>query len=200
MDKNKKKFDVWHVITISLIALYALFLLYPLFCILKESIIANGKFTVEYFIEFFSKSYYFETLINSFVVSVCATVITLIIGVPLAYFYNMYEIKGKSIIQIIIILCCMSAPFIGAYSWILLLGRSGLLTNLIKSLTGFTMPSIYGFKGILLVLSLQLYPLVFLYVSGALKNIDNSLLEASENMGCSGAVSYTHLDVYKRQV
>ena len=124
MDKNKKKFDVWHVITISLIALYALFLLYPLFCILKESIIANGKFTVEYFIEFFSKSYYFETLINSFVVSVCATVVTLIIGVPLAYFYNMYEIKGKSIIQIIIILCCMSAPFIGAYSWILLLGRS----------------------------------------------------------------------------
>ena len=46
-------------------------------------------------------------------------------------------------------------------------------------------PNIYGFNGILLVLSLQLFPLVFLYVSGALKNIDNSLLEASENMGCS---------------
>ena len=47
-------------------------------------------------------------------------------------------------------------------------------------------PSIYGFNGILLVLSLQLFPLVFLYVSGAMKNIDNSLLEASENMGCKG--------------
>lgn len=186
MKKNKKKVDVWHIITISLIALYALFLLYPLFCILKESIITNGQFTLEHFIEFFSKSYYFETLINSFIVSLCATAVTLIIGVPLAYFYNMYEIKGKSVIQIIIILCCMSAPFIGAYSWILLLGRSGLVTSIIKSLTGWTMPSIYGFNGILLVLSLQLYPLVFLYVSGALKNIDNSLLEASENMGCSG--------------
>ncbi|WP_028042813.1 ABC transporter permease [Candidatus Stoquefichus massiliensis] len=184
--KNKKKFDVWRVITISLITLYALFLLYPLFCILKESIISNGHLSLEHFIKFFSKSYYFETLINSFVVSVCATVMTLIIGVPLAYFYNMYEIKGKSMIQIIIILCCMSAPFIGAYSWILLLGRSGLLTQFIESLTGWTVPSIYGFKGILLVLSLQLYPLVFLYVSGALKNIDNSLLEASENMGCTG--------------
>lgn len=184
--KNKKKFDVWRVITISLIVLYALFLLYPLYCILKESIISNGQLSLEHFIKFFSKSYYFETLINSFVVSVCATVMTLIIGVPLAYFYNMYEIKGKSIIQIIIILCCMSAPFIGAYSWILLLGRSGLLTHFIESLTGWTVPSIYGFKGILLVLSLQLYPLVFLYVSGALKNIDNSLLEASENMGCTG--------------
>ncbi len=49
-----------------------------------------------------------------------------------------------------------------------------------------TLPSIYGFNGILLVLSLQLFPLVFLYVSGAMKNIDNSLLEASENMGCKG--------------
>ena len=80
----------------------------------------------------------------------------------------------------------MSAPFIGAYSWILLLGRNGLITNLLKELTGFNVPSIYGFGGILLVLCMQLYPLVFLYVSGALKNIDNSLLEASENMGCTG--------------
>ena len=38
-----------------------------------------------------------------------------------------------------------------------------------------------------LFLCMQLYPLVFLYVSGALRNIDNSLLEASENMGCTGA-------------
>lgn len=81
----------------------------------------------------------------------------------------------------------MSAPFIGAYSWILLLGRNGLITNAIKNLIGFNVPSIYGFGGILLVLCMQLYPLVFLYVSGALRNIDNSLLEASENMGCTGA-------------
>lgn len=48
------------------------------------------------------------------------------------------------------------------------------------------MPNIYGFKGILLVLSTKLFSLVFLYVSGALKNVDNSLLEASANMGRTG--------------
>ena len=68
----------------------------------------------------------------------------------------------------------------------MLLGRNGLITNIIKNLTGFVVPDIYGFNGILLVLALQLFPLVFLYVSGGLKNIDNSLLEASENMGCTG--------------
>ena len=108
----------------------------------------------------------------------------------MAYFFNMYKIKGKPLLQIIIILCSMSAPFIGAYSWILLLGRNGLVTNLIKNILGIKVPSIYGFGGILLVLSLQLYPLVFLYVSGALRNIDNSLLEASENMGCPGVKQF----------
>ena len=66
-------------------------------------------------------------------------------------------------------------PFIGAYSWILMLGNSGIIRKTIKSMLGITLPSIYGFNGILLVLSLQLFPLVFLYVSGAMKNIDNSL-------------------------
>ena len=186
MNKTSKKLDVWKVISFAILIAYGLFLLFPLFRLLKQSVWINGQFDFSNFALFFGKKYYFKTILNSFVVSISATAITLIIGVPLAYFYQMYEIKGKTLLQVITILCSMSAPFIGAYSWILLLGRGGVITQFIKNLTGFTMPNIYGFKGILLVLSLQLFPLVFLYVCGGLKNIDNSLLEASENMGCTG--------------
>lgn len=38
----------------------------------------------------------------------------------------------------------------------------------------------------LLVFTTQLFSLIFLYVAGALSKVDNSLLEASENMGCTG--------------
>lgn len=184
---GKKKADIWILISLSILGLYSLFMVYPLTILFKNAVISNnGHFTLEYFVKFLSRSYYFSTIFNSFKVSLSATILTLIIGVPLAYVYNMYKIKGKVMLQIIIILSSMSAPFIGAYSWILLLGRNGLVTNLIKNLTGLQVPSIYGFKGIILVLCMQLYPLVFLYVSGALRNIDNSLLEASDNMGCSG--------------
>ena len=183
----KPRKDVWMVISAVILALYALFMIYPLFMLLRNAVIdSGGQFTLDYFVKFLSKQYYLGTVLNSFKVSISATILTMIIGVPLAYFYNMYEIKGARFLQIIIILCSMSAPFIGAYSWILLLGRNGLITNFIKNLTGIKLPSIYGFGGILLVLCLQLYPLVFLYVSGALKNVDNTLLEASENMGCTG--------------
>lgn len=184
--KNKR--DIWVLVSIAVLALYVLFMLYPLGILFKNSVISkDGSFTLEYFIKFLSRNYYLTTIFNSFAVSSCAMILSLIIGIPLAYFYNMYQVKGKTFLQLVIILSSMSAPFIGAYSWILLLGRNGLITNLLRNLTGFKMPSIYGFGGIMLVLSMQLFPLVFLYVSGALRNMDNSLLEASENMGCSGA-------------
>ena len=185
--KKTKKLDMWTVLSFVILLCYAVFLLYPMLNLLRQSVVTiDGAFTLEYFQKFFGKSYYLITLWNSFKVSIAVTIITLIIGVPLAYLYNMYEIKGKGLLQIIIILCSMSAPFIGAYSWILMLGNSGIIRKAIKSVLGITLPSIYGFNGILLVLSLQLFPLVFLYVSGAMKNIDNSLLEAAESMGCKG--------------
>lgn len=181
-----KKKDVWSLVTILVLALYAVILVYPLTRLLREAVItADGQFTLDGFRTFFGQRYYVRSIGNSLKISIITTIVALIVGVPLAYFYQMYEIKGKSLLQILIILCSMSAPFIGAYSWIVLLGRGGIFTKILAKV-GIQVGSIYGFNGILLVLSLQLFPLVFLYVCGALRNIDNSLLEASVNMGCSG--------------
>ncbi len=187
--KRKVKFDFWVVISLVILALYLLFMVYPLYKIASQSVIdeKSGEFTLKHFIKFFGQPYYFRTLINSFKVAICTCVFSLIIGIPLAYLYNVYEVKGRKTLQMLIVLSSMSAPFIGAYAWVKLLGRAGVITKLFSSIFGITMPDIYGFNGIVLVLSLKLFPLVFLYVSGAMKNVDNSLLEASSNMGITGA-------------
>ena len=118
MAAQKKRMDIWTILSLTILALYALFLIYPLFRLLVESVTKEGHLTGEYFVKFFSNSYYGITLLHSFELSIAATIVSLIIGVPLAYFYIVYDIKGKNLIQIIIILCCMSAPFIGAYAWV----------------------------------------------------------------------------------
>ena len=187
METKKKRWDIWALLSLVILAVYALFLLYPLFRLLIESVSKDGQFTFDYFTKFFSNSYYGVTLLHSFELSICATLVSLVLGVPLAYLYNLYEIKGRNLIQIIIILCCMSAPFIGAYAWVQLRGNNGIITQFIAKIIGHRPPSIYGFRGIVIVLALQLYPLVFMLVSGALKNVDSSLLEAAQNMGVGGA-------------
>lgn len=187
-NNNKFRLDIWGIITLVLIGSYLLFLIYPMAHLIKQSVQDpdTGAFSLMYFKKFFGKSYYFDTLFNSFKISVTTTVISLVIGTPLAYLFTKYKIKGKKLLNILIIVASMSAPFIGAYSWILLLGRTGVITTFVNNALGIKLPDIYGFAGIVLAMSMQLFPLVFLYARGALKNIDNSLIEAAGNLGCSG--------------
>jgi len=96
----------------------------------------------------------------------------------------MYKIKGKGIFDILFIVSMLSPPFIGAYSWILLAGRNGYLARLFRN-TPIDLPSIYGFGGIVLVMTLSSFPLIYLFTKGALKQVDASLLEAAEGLGCS---------------
>lgn len=179
--------DVWTAVSLAILLLFALFLVYPLFGVLKESIVnGEGELTVEYFTRFFENSYYFQTIVNSFVLSVAVTVVSLVLGVPFSYFYTFFRLRGSRIMFVGAVLSVMSAPFIGAYAWILLMGRNGLITQLFNTVLPFEAPSIYGFGGLVLVLSLKLFPLVSIYMNAAFRSIDSSLLEAASLMGSTG--------------
>ena len=184
---NKKfRIDFWTSITLIIALVFALFLVYPLFSLFLSSFKdpETGAWTLDNFLKFFSRKYYYQALGNSFLVTICVTILAICLGTPMAYFMSVYKIKGKAFLQIMIIISMMSPAFIGAYSWILLLGRSGVITKFFANF-GITTPTIYGFGGILLVFTLKLYPFIFMYVSGALSKIDVSLMEAAESLGCS---------------
>jgi iron(III) transport system permease protein len=181
------RWEVWLFISIAAMLLYTLFLLYPLFTLLSQSVLGKeGGFSLEHFQRIFSKAYYLRAMGNSFKVTLSVTLFSVLLATPLAYLMAVYQIRGKAMLEILVLVSSMSAPFIGAYSWIMLFGRSGSVTTFLKDIIGFTLPDIYGFPGIVLVMSLQLYSLVYMFVSGAFKNMDNSLIEASESMGCTG--------------
>jgi len=196
MKSKAGKFNLWTGVSIFILILFLLFIVYPLFNTLKNSVLdSSGGFTMNNFRKFFGEDYYFSTLLNSIKVALGTMICSLIIGVPLAYISTVYKLHGNRILQVIIILCSMSAPFVGAYSWILLLGRAGAITVFFKDVFHISVPSIYGYGGIMLVMTSKLFPLVYLYVCGALKNIDNSLLEASESMGCTGIRKFFRITI-----
>lgn len=183
---ERKKLNIWTASSFFIFLTYLVFLVYPIVTVLKQALIHEGQFSLANFVTFFSKAYYSETLVNSFRVSITATVTSLVVGTLLAYLFSMYDFKGKKFLQILIIIASMSAPFVGAYSWILLLGRNEVITKFLTNALHLPAIDIYGFKGIILVFTLQLFPLVFLYVAGTMNSIDNSLLEAAESMGSFG--------------
>ncbi len=184
--KTKRRRDIWTVLGLVLLLLFVVFFIYPCIRLLWEAFYTEKTgFTMKAFTKFFSKKYYYSTILNSFKVSAAVMLISLLLGIPFSYFFSFYRLKGRKVLFVLALLCTMSAPFIGAYSWIMLLGRSGVITKLLESV-GIKIGSIYGFGGILLVQSLKLFPLVMIYMNGAFQDIDNSLLEASANLGCTG--------------
>lgn len=185
---NKRfHWDFWAGVTLLSIAVFALFLIYPLFSLFVSAFqdASTGAWSMQNFVHFFERKYYYQSMINSFSVTTCVTILAVIIGTIVAYFMTLYKIKFKSAVEICIVISLLSPPFIGAYSWILIGGRNGYVTRFLAQY-GIDFPSIYGFVGILLVLTLKLYPFIYLYVAGAMKNIDSALIEAAESLGCSG--------------
>ncbi|HIU63982.1 MAG TPA: iron ABC transporter permease [Candidatus Avacidaminococcus intestinavium] len=180
-------FDIWRGIALAILGFFVLFVAYPLVQVLYKSILAPDTTTLtltgDYFVKFFSRKYYWSTLVNSFYVTVASTLLASLIGLPMAYLLRSYKVPGSKYLNILIVISYLSPPFIGAYAWIQLFGRSGFLTSFLSETFGLQMPSIYGFTGIVLVFSLQSFPLIYMYVSGALKNLDSSLNEAAESLG-----------------
>lgn len=185
MTLGKKRIDFWIIVSWILLVLFLFFLVYPMGKLLLEAVYTEGRFSFDAFVKFFSKPNYYNTIGHSTKIAICVMASSLLLGIPFAYFYTFYKLKGRKLLFILCLLCTMSAPFIGAYAWILLMGNSGLITQMLKSI-GIKGVSIYGFGGIVFVQTLKLFPLVVIYMNGAFRDIDNTLLEAAESMGCKG--------------
>jgi len=188
MGRKRFRFDFWVLITIIVFALFALFMVLPLAKLLVSGFIdpSTGEWSLKNFQTFFGRKYYTNAIFHSLYISCTVTILTVILGTLMAYLTSTFDIKGRGFIQILVIFSMMSPSFIGAYSWVILLGRNGLFTNFFANL-GISLPTIYGFHGIVLVLTLKLYSFIYFYVSGAIKKVDPAMLEASQSLGCSPA-------------
>ena len=162
MFKKGVRFDFWTFVGLLSLVFFGLFLVIPVIRMLIYSFQtgdSSALFSLDNFVKFFTRKYYTTALWNSIKVVLSATVLVILIGVPLAYITTTFKIRGNRLINILVIISMLSPPFLGAYSWILMLGRSGEITKLLESI-GLTVPSIYGFGGILLVFVLKLFPYI----------------------------------------
>lgn len=186
-DIRSGQWGFWNWITLGAALLFFFLLVLPLVRLVIASFSPTGG-PIEApsvwgtYAEFFTFRYYYGTLINSFIVSVVATFFAVLIGFPLAYLVSRVDIPGKLLVRAAVVLTFVSPPFIGAYAWILLLGRNGLITRVFETV-GVSLPSVYGWRGIVLVFTLQAFPFVFLLVSSGLRSIDQSLEDAAINLG-----------------
>jgi len=188
---DKPKIDWLPYVTAGLAVIVLIgVLIYPIFTTLTSSFIKNGEeitvsnLTLANFWTILESSTYRKAIWHSLVVAIFSSLFAVLLALPMAYCITRVKMPFRNFIMSLSVIPIISPPFIGAYSWVILLGRNGLITRLINAVVGENvMPGIYGPFGIILALSLHYFPYVFLIVQGALAASDPYIEENAEIMG-----------------
>jgi iron(III) transport system permease protein len=176
--------DPWRLIAWGMLGFLIVFVALPLLGLAGQSFVGerSGAVGFDNYATFFGSNFFRRALINSLIVASIGTGLSLLIGMPLAYIFSRYDFSGKRWIEVAVLMSMLSPPFVGAYAWIIMFGRSGIITSFGRDL-GLSMPVIYGPIGIGIASAFSLYPLVFLVVRGGLSQVNSSLEEAAASLG-----------------
>ncbi len=146
----------------------------------------TGSFTLANFTDFFNTSLFRESFYNSLYVGVMSVLFASAFSMPLAYFTSRFEFKGAVIIQSLGVIPLIMPPFVGAVAMLMLFGRNGSVNLLLEEWFGINIPFMEGLNGVIFVESLHYFPFILINLSAALQNIDRSMEESAQNLGCSG--------------
>jgi iron(III) transport system permease protein len=129
--------------------------------------------------EFFTSAVDLAILRNTVVLGALVGLCGTALGFLFAFVQARLDVPGKKILHVIAMMPIVSPPFAVATATVVLYGRRGLISNGVFGLEY----DIYGLDGLVIVLSLSLFPVAYLGLLGMLRGLDPALEEAAMNMG-----------------
>lgn len=147
--------------------------------------IVTFSFTLKHYVKFFTDSDFLLILWRSLLIAVKTTIICLLLGYPIAYFIA----RSKEKVQNALILCITIPMWINmlvrTYAWIGLLSESGFIQKLLSFIGLGNHDLLYTEGAVLLGMVYNFLPFMILQIQTSLSRMDNSLLEASSDLGAT---------------
>ena len=162
----------------AILVLLLTFVAWPVVRVLALSLAGADGVTLAHYESFFGTWRLLRILVNSLVVSLTSTLITVAIAVVLAYAVTRTTVPGKRFLSLMSLIPLIAPPFLVSLAFILLFGRNGVVTRAL----GLEW-SIYGFHGIVLAQVFTFLPQAYILLANVLGNMDVALEEAAENLG-----------------
>jgi iron(III) transport system permease protein len=124
-----------------------------------------------------------ELLGRTALLAVTVTAASVALAVPLAWLTVRTDLPARRAFVVLSALPLAIPSYVGGFAFVAALGPRGMAQDLLAPLGVEELPSLYGFPGAWLVLTLFSYPYVLLTVRAALRRLDPSLEEASRTLG-----------------
>ncbi|MCZ7627354.1 MAG: iron ABC transporter permease [Candidatus Methylomirabilota bacterium] len=120
-----------------------------------------------------------------------ATLWAIILGLPPAWILTRTDLPGRRVLLAVAVLPLAIPPYIGALTYITLLGPVGWVNTTAQALgAGGPIANIYGLWGGIFVLGLFTYPYILLMAGSALQGSDPALEEAARAVGLGSIATF----------
>ncbi|MFZ6181982.1 ABC transporter permease [Nannocystis pusilla] len=119
----------------------------------------------------------------SLYVSLCATGLSLLLGLPLAYALARLPFPGRGLARALVTLPMVLPPVVGGTALLAAFGRRGLLGGLLEHGLGVILP--YTTGAAVLAATFVAAPFLVITVEGALRGLDPRLEQAAATLGAS---------------
>jgi iron(III) transport system permease protein len=125
-----------------------------------------------------------EVFVNSAILVLIVTVLSAVIAVIAAFLTVKTDLPRKRFWSVILTLPLAIPSFVGSFALIATFApRGSVLQNILAPLGVEVLPSIYGWPGVIMALTLFTYPYVFLTTRSSLRGMDPALEEVSRSLG-----------------
>ncbi len=130
---------------------------------------------------------YWKAYLSSLKIALISTVLTLIVGYPIAYGMTRAPDEWRPTLMMLIILPFWTSFLIRVYSWKAILSNEGFLNQLLIGIGLIDEPLVILNTNIAVYIGIvyTYLPFMVLPIYAALERLDESLLEAAEDLGCS---------------
>lgn len=122
-----------------------------------------------------------DALRLSIVVSVGATVLAAVVGLPIAWLLARADFPGRSLVRGIVLLPLVLPPVVAGTALLFALGRRGVVGGPLEDLTGIVLP--FSVWGAILAATFVAMPFLVITVEGALRGVDQRFEGAAASLG-----------------
>jgi putative spermidine/putrescine transport system permease protein len=155
----------------------------------------GDAFTLQHYVRFVTDEYYLEIFGRTILLGATVTLLTLVIGYPLAYCLARTTSRWRSPLTILVVFPLLLNLVVRTFGWIALLANRGLINEMLVGLGWIETPIrlMFNFTGLLIGLTHIFLPFMVLMLVAAIQTIDRSVEDAARVLGANWGSTFVRV-------
>ncbi len=167
------------------LVMVVILLIMPLCWLAFQSVQTEDGFSLANYLRIFQESIYWDTFALTFKISFLVTILSIVMGFPIAYAASRLHGFWANLVLICVILPFWTSVLVRAYAWLVLLQRRGLVNQTLMDLGIIDQPLnlMHNTTGTVIGTLHVMLPFMVLPLYSVMKKIPQDLMQASESLG-----------------